>query len=118
MFKGIVITTLCLVGLYLYFKKKETPTDQQIHGYIDEGASIIDVRTPTEFNQGHLKGAINIPLSEIKRQIANLSPGETYITYCAAGFRSSKATKILKASGFQYVYNGKTQKHIETILNL
>ena len=73
---------------------------------IKEGALILDVRTPAEFKQGHIKGAINTPLNELTSHISNLKKEQHIITCCASGMRSTAAAKILKANHFTKVYNG------------
>lgn len=69
---------------------------------------LLDVRSIQEFNEGHLNGAINIPLydlnsSTIEKIIKNKQ--DFIITYCSAGIRSKKAVKILKNMGYKNVYN-------------
>ena len=71
-----------------------------------QGSYIIDVRTSGEFNQGHIKGALNIPLDQIQlieKKIGNLS-APLYL-YCASGARSSSAVRFLKNQGFEKVTN-------------
>lgn len=62
---------------------------------------IIDVRTEEEFEEGHIKGAINIPLAHISE--INLSTEQTIIVYCQSGSRSRQAAKELKALGYDSV---------------
>lgn len=69
-------------------------------------AQIIDVRTPSEFNTGHIKGALNIPVSLISQSLAKVSKDRPIITCCASGVRSASAKTILKSKGFEEVYNG------------
>ncbi len=72
---------------------------------IKEGAQIIDVRSREEFNGGHLKGSVNIPLQELSRQINKIKKDEAVIVCCASGVRSSSAKHLLKSKGYS-VYNG------------
>ncbi len=46
------------------------------------GAVIVDTRSDTQFAQGHIAGAINIPLDQIENRMSELDPGTWYITYC------------------------------------
>ncbi|MCW9025307.1 MAG: cyclic nucleotide-binding domain-containing protein [Gammaproteobacteria bacterium] len=64
------------------------------------GARWIDIRHVTEFNHGHLKDAINIPLHELRLRRAELDKSQEYICYCRTGHRSSAATFLLAQSGF------------------
>ncbi|HNW90820.1 MAG TPA: rhodanese-like domain-containing protein [Bacteroidales bacterium] len=72
---------------------------------IKKGATIIDVRSKGEFQGGHLKGSINIPLKNLSDHIQKIKKDKPVITCCASGARSGAAKSILKANGFE-VYNG------------
>ena len=63
----------------------------------------IDVRTPAEYAQGHLPGAINIPLNEIGTVAANKNT--PLMLYCRSGNRSGQAHKILHNMGYTQVEN-------------
>lgn len=69
-----------------------------------EGAVLIDVRSPQEFNEGHLDGAICIPEYRIKKEMF-INKEEKYILYCSSGTRSKKAQKTIKKLGYKNVYN-------------
>ena len=73
---------------------------------IAKGAIILDVRTIAEFNGGHVKGAINIPVQDLQSRMGQLKKGKPIITCCASGMRSGSAKSILLANGFTEVYNG------------
>ena len=75
---------------------------------IKDGAVIIDVRTPAEFNQGHVSGAINLPLQNMPANLNKLKKEQTIITCCASGVRSGAAKRLLKNQGFVHVHNGGT----------
>jgi len=68
-------------------------------------AIILDVRTKEEFNGGHIKGSVNIPLQNLNAQLSKLKKEKTIITCCASGSRSSVAKNILKSNGFENVHN-------------
>jgi len=68
---------------------------------IDQGATWIDVRSPTDFARGHLEGAINIPLNEAHRRSQSLDENTRYICYCQTGRRSSAAAFILSQYGLK-----------------
>lgn len=72
---------------------------------VKKGAIIIDVRSKGEFQGGHIKGAINIPLDRIQSEASKLKRDKAIITCCASGMRSSSAKSILQSKGFE-VYNG------------
>lgn len=73
---------------------------------VKKGAIIVDVRTPAEFKQGHIHGAINIPLNELSKHISKIGKDQIIITCCASGIRSATAAKSLKTNHFNQVYNG------------
>jgi phage shock protein E len=70
------------------------------------GAQIVDVRTPGEYQGGHIRGSVNIPLQQLGRNLSKLKKDKPVITCCASGMRSSSAKSILKSNGFTDVYNG------------
>lgn len=67
---------------------------------IEQGARWIDVRLPSEFENGHLPNAINIPLFFLRLKVQKLDPVTTYILYCDSGRRSSAAAFLLSERGF------------------
>jgi phage shock protein E len=73
---------------------------------IQNGGIIIDVRTKGEYQGGHIKGSINIPLNVLSDNISKLKKDKAIITCCASGMRSASAKGILKSSGFTEVHNG------------
>ena len=73
---------------------------------IKNGAQLIDVRTPGEFQNGHIKGSQNIPLQNLSNQISKIKKDKPIITCCASGMRSASAKSILKSKGFTEVHNG------------
>jgi rhodanese-related sulfurtransferase len=73
---------------------------------VASGAMIIDVRSPQEFDAGHVKNSKNIPLQTIQKAIPELKKsGKVVITVCRSGSRSGMAKSILKSAGIE-VYNG------------
>ncbi len=72
----------------------------------EEGAVIVDVRSPGEFASGHIDGSINIPLDKVKNKVKDLKKmNKPIITCCLSGGRSGAAMNILKAEGLE-VHNG------------
>jgi rhodanese-related sulfurtransferase len=70
------------------------------------GAIVVDVRTPAEYKDGHLKGAINLPLQTLGNNLNKLKKDQVIITCCRSGSRSGMAKRMLKANGFEQVHNG------------
>lgn len=73
---------------------------------LKEGGQIIDVRTKAEYQGGHIKGSINIPLQELTNHLNKIKKDKPVITCCASGMRSASAKSILQSKGYQNVYNG------------
>ncbi len=73
----------------------------------DQGAVMVDVREAKEFNDGHLKDAVHIPLSDFKARMDELNKykDKTVIAYCRSGSRSYSACRKLKKAGFDSVSN-------------
>lgn len=78
------------------FEKKITPDVQ-----------LIDVRTPEEFSQGHLKGAINLNINSVdfKNRVSGFDKNKPVLVYCLSGGRSASASAFLVDNGFKEVYN-------------
>lgn len=69
--------------------------------------TIVDVRTPEEYSQGHYPSAINIPLDQIQNRVGELKKMKPpVVVYCRSGNRSSMAVSVLKQNGMNEVYNG------------
>jgi len=73
---------------------------------VKNGAQIIDVRTPGEYQGGHIKGSKNIPLQVLTSKTTSLDKSNPIITCCASGMRSASAKSVLLKNGFTEVYNG------------
>lgn len=73
---------------------------------IQQGATILDVRTKAEFQDGHIKGSVNIPLQNLAGSFSKLNKAKPIVTCCASGMRSAQAKSILQSNGFSEVHNG------------
>jgi len=91
--------------MFSFFKNLFGPgTDYKL--LVQNGAVIIDVRSPQEFDNGHIKGSKNIPVNIIQRELNTIKKmGKPIITVCQSGARSGMAKGILKSAGIE-VYNG------------
>ena len=84
-------------------------TQVKAWGMIEEdNALLVDVRTPQEFNSGHLPGAKLIPVDQLKQRLAEFGPNKNrpIVVYCKSGSRSGKAEQFLKSQGYTNVFNG------------
>ncbi len=75
---------------------------------INNGALVVDVRSPGEFKEGHLAGAKLIPVGEVASRIAEFGDDKDrqIVVYCKRGVRAAKAEGVLRENGFTNVFNG------------
>ncbi|WED24537.1 rhodanese-like domain-containing protein [Vibrio sp. JC009] len=73
---------------------------------IDQGVFLVDVRTPQEYQAGHLEGSVNYPLQVIDRAFQQVPKNTPIVVYCRSGNRSGQAFQYLTQHGYQYVFNG------------
>lgn len=82
----------------------KTLTEQEfIEGY--RKAQLIDVREPKEFENGHILGARNIPLSQLKMRLLEIRKDKPVYLYCQSGQRSGRAAQILRRKGYKDLYH-------------
>ena len=67
---------------------------------------LLDVRLPTEFSAGHIPGAVNIPVDDLRSRLSEIPSGRKIVTYCQVGQRGYLATRILVQAGFPAVNIG------------
>lgn len=84
----------------------ENVTPEKAKEMIDEEKVIIlDVRTPEEFNNGHIPGSELVPLQVLEGMSTDLEKEKSYLIVCRSGNRSQQAAEILTGKGFKNVYN-------------
>ncbi|WP_306536372.1 rhodanese-like domain-containing protein [Geobacter sp.] len=66
---------------------------------------LLDVRTPAEFRQGRIPGAVLIPVNEVERRIGEIPRNRPVVVYCAVGSRSGFVAGFLSQKGYREVYN-------------
>ena len=67
--------------------------------------TVVDVRSGTEWNEGHVPGAIHVPLAQLNARLPELRERQPIVTYCQSGARSATAASVLRASGITEVSN-------------
>lgn len=83
-----------------------------------QNAKVIDVRSPMEFNFGHVDGAVNIPLETIAARLEELRDyTETLVLCCASGGRSAMACQFLAQKGFDNLYDAGPWQNANVIMN-
>jgi phage shock protein E len=102
--------TLIVAGVvivYFLLKRPGQIPAKQARTHLKNGALVIDVRSPGEFNSGHLPAAINLPLDEIAtalpRRVKDKS--QVRLLHCLSGTRSGMAKSRLEKLGYANVFN-------------
>jgi len=67
----------------------------------DKDYILIDVRTKEEFENGHIKGSVNIPVDNLRERLNELDKNKTIVEYCQVGLRGYIADRILSQNGFK-----------------
>lgn len=102
----LITSVICFAGCTA--QKHTRITSVEAKEFIDKTPDvvIIDVRTPKEFADGHLKGAININVMDegFQTAIEALDKNKSYLIYCRSGRRSMNAAKIMQRKNFKYIY--------------
>ncbi len=85
---------------FFYQRKimKQLPEEDFRAGY--RKAQLIDVREPNEFEGGHILGARNIPLSQLRQRLKEIRPDKPVYLYCQNTVRSGRAAQMLKRKGY------------------
>lgn len=84
---------------------------------VNDGAFLVDVRSPGEFAEGDVKGSVNIPLDQVQSQLAKFKDKENIVVFCKSGNRSGQAKSILEQNGFTNVTNGGTWLDVNAAIN-
>jgi rhodanese-related sulfurtransferase len=110
----IIFSLLIILVMFQIFKNIFSPSGgADLQDLVNKGAFLVDVRTPSEFAQGHVKGSANIPLDRIPTQLAKFKDKENIIVFCRSGNRSAQAKSILENNGFKNVVNGGTWQNVK-----
>jgi rhodanese-related sulfurtransferase len=104
LFLGALVGVVVLA--YLFLGRGREIQGAEARKLVAAGARLLDVRSAEEFGQGHLPGAVNIPVQELDRRLVEVGPTQAdVVVYCRSGHRSSRATQLLREHGFSRVHN-------------
>lgn len=94
-------------ALFIFLRRTGLIGEEPARALLKEGAEIVDVRNESEFRSGHVPGAINIPLGELSSSIERFVPDKNtpLLLHCLSGGRSALGRRVLRAKGYQRVYN-------------
>ena len=108
---GLGILAVVLVGAF-FFNQSDTATADGLPREIsvaeasvmrDDGAFVLDVREPDEWNESHIPGATLIPLGELASRVDELPQDQKIVVVCRSGNRSAQGRDILLSAGFEQV---------------
>jgi phage shock protein E len=114
-------TTLIIaavVALVFMLKTAGQISAKDALAHLKNGALVIDVRSPGEFNSGHLSAALNLPLDEIETALPRRVPdkNQVLLLHCQSGMRSGMAKKKLNGLGYANAFNLGSYGRAESIL--
>jgi rhodanese-related sulfurtransferase len=99
----VILGSFIVYTVIMWFYQKrilKTLTEEQFReGY--RKAQLIDVREPNEFEGGHILGARNIPLTQLRNRLKEIRPDKPVYLYCQSGMRSSRAASLLHRKGYK-----------------
>ncbi|MBO0995261.1 rhodanese-like domain-containing protein [Bacillus sp. SD088] len=102
----IILGIIIIFSLYNFFHQKKIintlSEDEFRSGY--RKAQLIDVRETNEFDAGHILGARNIPISQLKNRMKEIRPDKPVYLYCQSGMRSGRAGQMLYKKGYKQLY--------------
>ncbi|ANC77834.1 rhodanese-like domain-containing protein [Fictibacillus nanhaiensis] len=103
---GIVVALLAyVIGMGLYQKRFLTTLNEEEFKAGYRKAQLIDVREPEEFKKGHILGARNIPLSQMRQRLKEVRSDQPVYLYCESGFRSARAANFLKKKKYGQLHH-------------
>jgi rhodanese-related sulfurtransferase len=102
-FIGLVAIAIIVAAVLISQPKTDgmpaTITVQQASEQFANGAFLLDVREPSEWNEAHVAGAVLIPLGELSSRISEIPTDQDVLIICRSGNRSAQARDILRAAG-------------------
>ena len=113
-FAGLLL--LVLATVLMSCTSSEERMNAHLSNILADTAYLVDVRTPEEFSEGHVEGAVNIPLDIVEDNLDMFKDKKYIVLMCRSGNRSGKATKILEKHGFTNAVNGGSWGRVKNLL--
>lgn len=103
----IPLIAVAVMASFFLLKRMSFVTEETAREHLNNGALVIDVRSPEEFRQGKVPGAINLPLGELRDKISARvkDKQQPLLVHCLSGGRSAIAKQQLKSLGYTNVFN-------------
>lgn len=102
-----LVLAIVVYSVYTWWSQKRIvkalTQEEFIEGY--RKAQLIDVREPNEFEAGHILGARNIPVSQLKTRLKEIRPDKPVYLYCQSGLRSGRAAQMLYKKGYRQLFH-------------
>ncbi|MCB1124978.1 MAG: rhodanese-like domain-containing protein [Verrucomicrobiae bacterium] len=98
---------VAVIAAVVLLKRLGQISAAEAQALLQQGAVVIDVRSPGEFARGHLRGAVNIPVSELGERIGRKVPDKSrpVLLHCLSGARSGMGARALRSLGYTTVHN-------------
>jgi rhodanese-related sulfurtransferase len=77
--------------------------DEQLRS--DPRPLVLDVRTPKEWNAGHIDGSHNVPLNHLRERLGEIPQDQSVVVHCEGGYRSAIAASVLEQAGRKKVFD-------------
>ena len=100
-----ILNILALTALGKNQENSDDAEANNIENLVKNKEFLLDVREEYEYQEGHVKGAVNLPLREILSQKDSLPKDKDIYVYCRSGHRSADAVNFLKSLGFEKIHN-------------
>ena len=103
----IPIIAVAVIATFFLLKRMSFVPEETARKHLANGALVIDVRSPEEFREGKVPGAINLPLGEVREKISQhvKNKSQPLLVHCLSGGRSGIAKQQLKSLGYANVFN-------------
>ena len=100
---SLLLAAASLVGCQSNTEFKSVDAQQFAEGIANKDVQLVDARTPEEFSEGHIPGAVNMDVksADFDAQIATLNPAHPVAVYCRSGRRSKLAAERMTNAGLQ-----------------
>jgi rhodanese-related sulfurtransferase len=114
------IVIILAIGFLIFIRRGSgVASAETVAALVKQKAQVIDVRTPEEYQDGHLVMAVNIPLAQLAREISRVEPDQSrpLLLHCASGMRSAAGKKTLEKLGYTHVHNLGSYARSKALLN-
>lgn len=115
--KQIILILVSIIMFGIFKNMLSSTSNDELQKAIKNNAFLVDVRTPSEFAEGSVKGTINIPLDKLPNELNKLKNKQNIVVFCRSGNRSGQAKSFLEQNGFKNVTNGGTWQNVNNIIS-